>query len=126
MDISYRKDGYYMKKFTLYSFSADDEGGYGVCKSEKFTPELGYKPWTGWRARKSEKIADFDTTEELAMILQKEEKERNDKYLEEKRKNTNPRVVFGDVIYHDFEYHFSDAETMMEDFLSMLGEEEEW
>lgn len=49
MDISYRKDGYYMKKFTLYSFSADDEGGYGICKSEKFTPELGYKPWTGWR-----------------------------------------------------------------------------
>ena len=40
MDISYRKDGYYMKKFTLYSFSADDEGGYGICKSEKFTPEL--------------------------------------------------------------------------------------
>ena len=52
-----------MKKFTLYSFSADDEGGYGICKSEKFTPELVYKPWTGWRARKSEKIADFDTTE---------------------------------------------------------------
>ena len=73
-----------------------------------------------------QKIADFDTTEELAIILQKEEKERNDKYLEEKRKNTNPRVVFGDVIYHGFEYHFSDAETMIEDFLSMLGEEEEW
>ena len=115
-----------MKKFTLYSFSADDEGGYGICKSDDFTPDLGYEPLSGWRAKKSTKIDDFDTVEELAMILQKEEKESNDKYLEKKRKNTNPRVVFGDVIYHDLEYHFSDAETMMEDFLSMLGEEEEW
>ena len=115
-----------MKKFTLYSFKADDEGGYNICKSDEFTPMRDYRPWTGWRAKKSVKIADFNTTEELAMILQKEEKESNDKYLEKKRKNTNPRVVFGDVIYHDFEYHFSDAEMMMEDFLSMLGEEEEW
>lgn len=111
-----------MKKFTLYSFRTDNEGGYRICKSEDFTLELAYEPQSGWRAEKSTKIADFDTVEELAMILQKEEKEDNDIYLEEKRKNTNPRVVFGDVIYHDFEYHFSDAEMLMEDFLSTLDE----
>lgn len=113
-----------MKKFTLYSFRTDNEGGYGICKSEDFTPELDYEPQSGWRAEKSSKVADFDTIQELAMILQKEEKESNDVYLEKKRKNTDPQVVFGDVIYHDFEYHFSDAEIMMEDFLSMLDEDE--
>lgn len=113
-----------MKKFTLYSFRTDNEGGYGICKSEDFTSELDYEPQSGWRAEKSSKVADFDTIQELAMILQKEEKESNDVYLEKKRKNTDPHVVFGDVIYHDFEYHFSDAEIMMEDFLSMLDEDE--
>lgn len=105
-----------MKKFTLYAFRTDNEGGYRICKSDDFTPNLGYEPLSGWRAKKSTKIADFDTVEELAMILQKKEKEGNDMYLEKKRKNTDPHVVFGDVIYHDFEYHFSDAEIMMEDF----------
>lgn len=38
-----------MKKFTLYYFKADDEGGYGVCKSKDFTPMRDYRPQTGWR-----------------------------------------------------------------------------
>lgn len=106
-----------MKKFTLYYFKADDEGGYGVCKSKDFTPMRGYRPQTGWRAEKSVKIADFDTIEELATIFQADEKEENDAYLKEAQNNTDPDVVFGEVVYHNFNYHYAEAKMMIEEMM---------
>ena len=106
-----------MKKFTLYCFKADDEGGYGVCKAEDFTPMLDYRPQTGWRAEKSIKIADFDTVAELATILQADERIENDAYLKEAKNNTDLDVVFGKVIYHNFNYHYNEAKMMMEDMM---------
>ncbi len=61
-----------MKTYTLYAWLADNEGGYSVCKTQEFTPERDYLPNTGWRARPSEKIAEFDTADELISILQNE------------------------------------------------------
>lgn len=46
-DISMERNDNDMKKFTLYSFRTDNEGGYGICKSEDFTPELDYEPQSG-------------------------------------------------------------------------------
>lgn len=63
-----------MKTYTLYAWMADNEGGYAVCKTEEFTPERDYFPQTGWRASLSEKIAEFDTDDELASILEQEYK----------------------------------------------------
>jgi hypothetical protein len=58
-----------MKKFTVYAWIADDEGGLGVCLSEEFTSSVGYHPESGWRAKPSEKIGESDTMEELAEII---------------------------------------------------------
>ena len=58
-----------MKKFTLYAWHADDEGGIGICESVNFTPSIGYYPETGCWARPSEKISEFDTAQELAQLL---------------------------------------------------------
>ena len=58
-----------MKKFTLYAWRADDEGGIGICESVNFTPSIGYHPETGCWARPSEKIGEFDTAQELAQLL---------------------------------------------------------
>lgn len=57
------------KTYALYSWCADDEGGYGVCLSEKFTPNLNYNPQSGWRARPSVLVGNFNTVEELADLL---------------------------------------------------------
>lgn len=58
-----------MKKFTLYAWRADDEGGIGICDSANFTPSIGYHPETGCWARPSVKISEFDTAQELAQLL---------------------------------------------------------
>lgn len=58
-----------MKKFTVYAWCADDEGGLGVCLTKKFSPKRSYYPESGWRAQPSEKIGEFDTVEELAEVL---------------------------------------------------------
>lgn len=106
-----------MKEFTLYVFRSDDEGGYGVCKTAEWSPKIGYNPESGWRAKPSEKVGEFDSVEELANILMSNEKEMNDLYLAKKNVNTNPRVIYGNVIYHNFEYHLRDAVDMMDDVI---------
>lgn len=58
-----------MKKYTLYAWIADDESGVDICFSEEFSPSLGYRPESGWRARPSKKIGEFDTVSELADLL---------------------------------------------------------
>lgn len=64
-----------MKKFTVYAWYADDEGGLAVCLTEKFIPSLGYNPMSGWRAKPSEKIGEFNTIDELADVLFKDDPE---------------------------------------------------
>jgi hypothetical protein len=58
-----------MKKFTVYSWRADDEGGIDVCLTNEFNPSLRYNPYSGWRARPSKKIGEFNTIDELADVL---------------------------------------------------------
>lgn len=72
-----------MKKFTLYSWQSDDEGGEGVCLSEKFTTNVGYQPWTGWRAMPSYKIGEFGTVEELENLLKDFHEDYYNEYPEE-------------------------------------------
>ena len=55
--------------YTLFTWFADDEGGYSICRSEDFSPNLNYYPASGWRARPSVKIGDFTTIEELTNLL---------------------------------------------------------
>ena len=56
-------------KYTLYAWCADDEGGYAICNCGEFTPNRNYHPESGWRAKPSVKIGDFDTVRELAELL---------------------------------------------------------
>ena len=56
-------------KYTLYLWRTDDEGGYGMVESEKFSPSFDYHPETGWRAQPSVKIGEFNTVDELADLL---------------------------------------------------------
>lgn len=56
-------------RYALYAWMADNEGGYGVCEAEKFTPSLGYDPESGWIARPSVRIGEFDTVQQLAMLM---------------------------------------------------------
>ena len=58
-----------LKKYTAYVWTADDEGGIGICDASKFTPNTGYYPASGWRARPSEKIGEFSSVDELAELL---------------------------------------------------------
>lgn len=55
--------------YTLFAWFADDEGGYSICRSEDFSPNLNYYPESGWRARPSVKIGDFNTFEELVQLI---------------------------------------------------------
>lgn len=56
-------------KYTYYAWRSDDEGGCSICYSEDFSPYKDYYPETGWRAKPSKKIADFNTALELADLL---------------------------------------------------------
>lgn len=56
-------------KYALYAWMSDNEGGYGICEANKFTPRIGYDPESGWRARPSVRIGEFDTAEQLAAIM---------------------------------------------------------
>ena len=58
-----------MKKFSVYVWKSDDEGGFGICRAEQFSSSLGYRPESGQLARPSQKIGEFNTVEELAEIL---------------------------------------------------------
>ena len=60
------------KLYTLYSWRTDDEGGYGVCKKDKFSYKVGYRPETGPWARPSIWVGDFNTFEELTELISKE------------------------------------------------------
>ena len=55
--------------YTLYVWMSDDEGGWGICHSGEFSPILNYAPWSGWRAKPSEKIGDFSNKDELTNLL---------------------------------------------------------
>ena len=56
-------------KYTLFAWRSDNEGGIGVCPSEKFSPMTAYQPETGWRAEPSQKIGDFSNVDELIDVL---------------------------------------------------------
>lgn len=58
-----------MKKFVVYAWNSDNEGGFGICRTEQFSPLLGYQPESGPWARPSQKIGEFNTVEELARLL---------------------------------------------------------
>ena len=58
-----------MKKYVVYDWRADDEGGTGIYLANEWSTMVGYCPESGWRARPSVKIGEFDTVEELAKIL---------------------------------------------------------
>ena len=47
-------------KYTLYTWSTDDDGGYGICPVSEFTPN---------KEHNQVKIGDFNTTSELADLL---------------------------------------------------------
>ena len=57
------------KQFTYYWWQSDDEGGYAICKTEEFSPSRNFQPESGWRARPSVKVGEFDTWEELGEII---------------------------------------------------------
>ena len=62
-------EGLQMKNYTLFAWCADNEGGYSICLSEKFSAKTAYDPGSGWRARPSVKIGEFDTIEELTSLI---------------------------------------------------------
>ena len=62
-------------KYTLYVYRYDDEAGYGVVESERFSPSFDYWPESGSRAEPSVKIGEFDTVKELAELLIEREPE---------------------------------------------------
>ena len=83
-----------MKKYTLYYYQTDNEGGYGICLSEDWNPRVGYEPWTGWRARPSEFIGVFDTVEELVDLMDgyyslEEAREFLSDFRQKERRKTN-------------------------------------
>lgn len=82
-----------MKKYTLYFWIADNEGGYGVCLREAFTPLLGYNPNSGWRAKPSEKIGDFDSLAELAQLI------KADNYCTEEEAENEAALFMREVVF---------------------------
>lgn len=60
-----------MKKFTLYDWREDTEGGIAICESKDWSPNLDYYPESGHDARPSVKLGEFDTVEELEELLNK-------------------------------------------------------
>ena len=56
-------------KYTLYVWQSDNEGGYAICKTESFSQMLGYDPDSGWRAKPSITIGEFNTIDEGAHLL---------------------------------------------------------
>jgi hypothetical protein len=63
-----------MKEFTFYWWQSDDEGGYAICRTEEFSPKRNFQPESGWRARPSVKVGEFNTVEELGEIIYNENK----------------------------------------------------
>lgn len=83
-----------MKKYAAYNWMADDEGGTEICFASDWSPEKGYRPWTGWRARPSVLIGYFDTAEELAKLMYDEDNRWKSEYEKAARENKNPRVKY--------------------------------
>ena len=52
------------KLYTFFAWGTDNEGGYGVCKRERFRKTPGCA---------KEKIGDFNTLEELIDLMLKED-----------------------------------------------------
>ena len=44
------------KRYTLYAWRSDDEGGYGICFSDEFSSSLNYQPESGCNAVPSERL----------------------------------------------------------------------
>ena len=85
-----------LKKYTAYVWTADDEGGIGICDASKFTPNTGYYPASGWRARPSEKIGEFSSVDELAELLFNQDREwygTIEKAVEEARQLMNDMLA---------------------------------
>lgn len=56
-------------KYALYAFCSDDEGGYGVCLYDKFTPDVGYDRFSGPHAMPSTLICGFNTVDEAVEVI---------------------------------------------------------
>lgn len=52
------------KAYTLFVWFDENEGGYGVCKRKKFSQRHRYH---------RERVGDFDTAEELATLIVKDD-----------------------------------------------------
>ena len=94
-------------KYTLYAWRSDDEGDFGICKCGDFTPNLNYHPESGWRARPSVKIGDFNTAEELAELAEISIEEANEWFAEINMKDS-PKIIISksahgtaDVVVHN-------------------------
>ena len=105
-----------MKKYALYDWLADDEGGFGVCLSKDWNPSVGYYPETGWMARPSILVGDFDTVEECAKLLQQDEEEACLDYEKRARENKDPRIRFADIPLKrmSYDYWLEEAKDLME------------
>lgn len=99
------------KKYTLYTFVIDDEGGDRVCLSKDFDINLkGNKHFM--------RMGNFDNINQLATLLQIEEQKSNDAYIRASKNNTNSNIIFipeDDIIYNDINYHLLEAKELMED-----------
>lgn len=58
-----------MFTYALYRFHADDESGIRVCKYSEFTPDIGYRRYSGPNARPSKLIGGFNTPEEAEKLF---------------------------------------------------------
>ena len=92
-----------MKKYAVYDWMADDEGGTDICLAEEWTPMRDYYPESGWRAKPSTLVGYVDTVDELAHMLWKRDNDLADAYEEEAKKNTNPHVKYGSVVRQSLE-----------------------
>ena len=54
-----------MKKFTVYEWSIDDEGGFGICLTNKYSDDINSPLFD----RTQDKIGEFNTVDELAELL---------------------------------------------------------
>lgn len=57
-----------MYKYALYTWRSDDEGGFGVCYYNQFTPDTGYQKYSGPWARPSKLIGGFNTIDEAVKL----------------------------------------------------------
>ncbi len=90
------------KQYTFYYWESDESAGYRVCLTEEFSPQKDYRPETGWGARPSIKVGEFNTLEELADII-----------FEEFKSDTGEGMTEEDC-WEDAEVFFSEYKESLE------------